>query len=68
MNNNATNENISLNSTNNTSDNTQNNEAQIKELIINSLNKLKSNFIFRGSQFFFHFKENYLCNTLIIKV
>ena len=57
MNNNITNENASLNSTNNTADNTQNNEAQIKELIINSLNKLKSNFIFGGSHILFSFQR-----------
>ena len=57
QNNNITNENTSLNSTNSTVDNTQNNEAQIKELITNSLNKLKSNFIFGGSHILFSFQR-----------
>jgi Ca2+-binding EF-hand superfamily protein len=57
QNNNFTNENTSLNSTNNTVDNPQNSEAQIKDLIINSLNKLKSNFIFGGSHILFSFQR-----------
>ena len=57
QNNNITNENTSLNSTNNTVDNAQTNEAQIKELIINSLNKLKSYFIFGGSLILFSFQR-----------
>jgi Ca2+-binding EF-hand superfamily protein len=57
QNNDITNENTSLNSTNNTVDNTQNAEAQIKELITNSLNKLKSNFIFGGSHLLFSFQR-----------
>ena len=57
QNNNAINENNSLNSTNNTVNNTQNQEDQIKELIINSLNKLKSNFIFGGSHILFSFQR-----------
>ena len=57
QNNNAINENASLNSTANTVDNSQNNEAQIKELVINALNKLKSNFIFGGSHILFSFQR-----------
>ena len=57
QNNNNTNENTSLNSTNNTADISQDNEAQIKEIIINSLNKLKSNFIFGGSHILFSFQR-----------
>jgi len=57
QNNNAINENTSLNSTNNTVNNTQNKEDQIKEIITNSLNKLKSNFILGGSRILFSFQR-----------
>ena len=56
-NDNSSNNNTTANTTMNQINNNepQNNEAQIKDLIINSLNKLKYTLIFRGSQTLFSF-------------